>query len=127
MILSERIKKVRKESGLNQIEFGKRIGIGSSGMSKLESGDNNPSSQTIKLICSKFGISRHWLETGEGEMTDPQVVSDIQSITRTMEGQSEAKKQLVRFVLNMPPDLAEAFLAYLDSQTQLETLKKTSL
>lgn len=118
--LSERIKAVRKAAGLNQKDFGTKIGIGMSAVSLLESGTNNPSDQTLRLICSEFGISRRWLETGEGEMIDPQVSSDIQSITRTMEGQSEAKKRLVRFVVNMPPDLAEAFLAYLDSQTQKE-------
>lgn len=118
--LSERIKAVRKAAGLNQKDFGTKIGIGMSAVSLLESGTNNPSDQTLRLICSEFGISRRWLETGEGEMIDPQVSSDIQSITRTMEGQSEAKKRLVRFVVNMPPDLAEAFLAYLDSQVQKE-------
>lgn len=118
--LSERIKAVRKAAGLNQKDFGTKIGIGMSAVSLLESGTNNPSDQTLRLICSEFGISRRWLETGGGEMIDPQVSSDIQSITRTMEGQSEAKKRLVRFVVNMPPDLAEAFLAYLDSQTQKE-------
>ena len=116
--LNERIKAVRKAAGLNQKDFGTKIGIGMSAVSLLESGTNNPSDQTLRLICSEFGISRRWLETGEGEMIDPQVSSDIQSITRTMEGQSEAKKRLVRFVVNMPPDLAEAFLAYLDSQMQ---------
>lgn len=115
--LSERIKAVRKAAGLNQKDFGTKIGIGMSAVSLLESGTNNPSDQTLRLICSEFGISRRWLETGEGEMIDPQVSSDIQSITRTMEGQSEAKKRLVRFVVNMPPELAEAFLEYLDSQT----------
>ena len=118
--LSERIKAVRKAAGLNQKDFGTKIGIGMSAVSLLESGTNNPSDQTLRLICSEFGISRRWLETGEGEMIDPQVSSDIQSITRTMEGLSEAKKRLVRFVVNMPPDLAEAFLAYLNSQTQKE-------
>lgn len=118
--LSERIKAVRKAAGLNQKDFGTKIGIGMSAVSLLESGTNNPSDQTLRLICSEFGISRRWLETGDGEMIDPQVSSDIQSITRTMEGQSEAKKRLVRFVVNMPPDLAEAFLAYLDSQMQKE-------
>lgn len=118
--LSERIKAVRKAAGLNQKDFGTKIGIGMSAVSLLESGTNNPSDQTLRLICSEFGISRLWLETGDGEMIDPQVSSDIQSITRTMEGQSEAKKRLVRFVVNMPPDLADAFLAYLDSQTQKE-------
>ena len=118
--MKDRIKEVRLASGLNQAAFGDKVGVTGAAISRIESGDRAPSEQVLRLICSEFGISRRWLETGEGEMIDPQVSSDIQSITRTMEGQSEAKKRLVRFVINMPPDLAEAFLAYLDSQTQKE-------
>ena len=112
--LNERIKAIRKASGLNQANFGAKIGIGMSAVSLLESGTNNPSDQTLKLICSEFGINRHWLETGEGDMIDSRVESDIELLTRTMEGQSEAKKRLVRFVATMPPDLAQAFCEYLD-------------
>ena len=116
--LNERIKAVRKASGLNQANFGTKIGIGMSAVSLLESGTNNPSDQTLKLICSEFGINRHWLETGKGDMIDPRVMSDMELLTRTMEGQSEAKKRLVRFAATMPPDLAQAFCDYLDQYTK---------
>ena len=112
--LNERIKAIRKASGLNQANFGAKIGIGMSAVSLLESGTNNPSDQTLKLICSEFGINRHWLETGEGEMIESRVESDIELLTRTREGLREAKKRLVRFVATMPPDLAQAFCEYLD-------------
>ena len=120
MSLSERIKEVRKKSGLNQIEFGKRIGIGSSGMSKLESGDNNPSSQTIKLICSEFHISREWLEFGTGEM-HPEAPGWTELVSRVMLGENEFAKQTMA-----------AFCALDDNQWQqlreiLETLKKAGL
>ena len=114
MELSDRIKCVREASGLNQTEFGKRIEIGSSGMSKLEKGINNPADRTIRLICSEFGISRHWLETGEGEMRDPQRTSDIELLAQAATGQCEAKKIILRAVASMPDDLLVKILEYLN-------------
>lgn len=94
MNLNERIKEARMSTGLSQVKFGARIGVGSSGMSKLESGENNPSDQTIKLICSEFGISRKWLETGEGEMKAPDPTA-VQMVLRVMRGQNEYAKQVM--------------------------------
>lgn len=69
--MNDRIKKIRQSVDLTQEGFGKRIGISKSSVQKLESGENNPSEQTIRAICSEFGINRLWLETGEGEMRKP--------------------------------------------------------
>lgn len=51
-------------------KFGERIGITKSSVSLLESGKNNPSEQTIKLICKEYRINKDWLLTGEGDMHD---------------------------------------------------------
>ena len=51
---------------MSQEAFGKRIGIGKTSVSKLESGENSPSEQTVMLICKEFGINEIWLRTGEG-------------------------------------------------------------
>ncbi len=64
--MNERIKKIRKYYELSQENFGKRINITRSSVCKLETGENNPSSQTIALICKEFGINETWLRTGEG-------------------------------------------------------------
>ncbi len=47
-------------------------------------------------------------------MIDPQIESDIELLTRAMEGQSEAKKKFLRIVAGMPDDLLEAVLAHLE-------------
>lgn len=64
--MKNRVKSIRQKFGLNQEDFGKRIGIGKTSVSKLESGENNPSEQTIMLICREFEINEEWLRTGEG-------------------------------------------------------------
>lgn len=113
-MLSDRVKQVRQYAGLNQTEFGSRLGVAAASISKIEKGINNPSDQTIKLICSEFGISRHWLETGEGEMRDPQRTSDIELLAQAATGQCEAKKIILRAVASMPDDLLEKMLEYLN-------------
>lgn len=66
--MNERIKDIQRAVGLTQVLFAKRIGISRTALQKLQSGENNPSEQTIRVICSEFGVNRVWLETGEGEM-----------------------------------------------------------
>lgn len=34
----------------------------------MESGENSPSEQTVKLICQEFNVNEDWLRTGNGEM-----------------------------------------------------------
>ena len=66
--MNERIKKIRKENKLSMEQFGKRIGITKASVSRIESGENNPSDQTIILICKEFNINEDWLRNGTGEM-----------------------------------------------------------
>lgn len=66
--MKDRIKKIRADNKLSMEKFGEQIGITRSSVCKLESGENSPSEQTIRLICKEFGINKEWLLTGSGEM-----------------------------------------------------------
>lgn len=66
--MNGRIKMVREHFGLNQTEFGNRIGIKQSTVATNENGSRAISERTIASICREFNVSRHWLETGEGSM-----------------------------------------------------------
>lgn len=72
--MNTRIKAVRKDHSLTMRAFAARIGITSAAVAHLESGENNPSEQTLRAICSEFNVNRTWLETGEGE---PYVQADL--------------------------------------------------
>ncbi len=67
--MKNRIRKIRKDNELTMKQFGDRIGITRSSVSLLESGKNNPSEQTIRLICQEFNVRKEWLRTGEEPMT----------------------------------------------------------
>ena len=64
--MNERIQKIRKQLGLSQREFAKKIDIGASTLAMFETGDRKPKDIHINRICSEFSINEVWLRTGEG-------------------------------------------------------------
>lgn len=66
--MKDRIKELRRALDLTQEEFGNRIGLVKSGISRIESGTTGTTEQTLRSICREFGASYLWLTTGEGAM-----------------------------------------------------------
>lgn len=66
--MNERIKLLRKTLHLSQDKFGAALGITGASVSRIESGINNPSESTLKLICSTYHVLYRWLVYGEGQM-----------------------------------------------------------
>jgi len=102
--MNERFKELRKFLKLSQEEFGKRIGITKASVSRLESGENNPSDQTVMLICNGFNVDETWLRTGEGEMFRERSMEDV--LTDFMkdlsfEGDESFKKRFVQAIAQM--------------------------
>lgn len=69
--MNERIKELRKALGLNQTEFGEKIGIKQGSVAGYESGVRTPLDSVILSMCREFNVSEKWLRTGEGEMFLP--------------------------------------------------------
>ena len=63
-VINKRIAEVRATLGLSMEKFGSRIGITRNSINAIEKGVNNPSSQTIKLICKEFNVDYFWLTEG---------------------------------------------------------------
>ena len=66
--MKDRIKELRKAAGLNQTDFGKRVGVSLSAVQKWESGENVVSDSVVLLLCREFGVNETWLRTGAGDM-----------------------------------------------------------
>ena len=69
--MNERIKKVRNSLHISQTDFAQKLSVSRSAVCKMESGENYPSEQTIKLMCNEFSVNEEWLRTGNGEMFIP--------------------------------------------------------
>lgn len=95
--MNERLKQIRKNFGLSQEEFGKRIGIESrSHISSLENGTRNITDRIIKDICREFDINEEWLRTGNGEMMrsltrDEEIISFMERVQRIPDDTYEKK------------------------------------
>ena len=62
--MNERIKKIRKDAGLNQTEFGAAIGATLAMITSYERGKVIPDASKRMLICERFNVNPEWLEHG---------------------------------------------------------------
>ena len=66
--MNERIRLLRKELGLNQSDFGNKIGVKQGTVAGYESGARTPLDAVVSSICREFDVNEEWLRTGKGEM-----------------------------------------------------------
>ena len=81
--MKDRLKQVRETLGLKQREIADRLGVTVSAYGAWESGRDNIPDARLYMLCQEFGISRNWLETGDGDMFgDNQNMKDRLKIAR---------------------------------------------
>lgn len=76
--MNKRLRELRKALGLTQGEFGKILGITTSGISDIESGRRNVTEQHLIMLSNykEKPIDVNWIRTGEGEMFLPVLEED---------------------------------------------------
>lgn len=111
--MKDRIKKIRTDAGLNQTDFAKKLSISRSAVCKIESGENNPSEQTLKLIQADFSVNENWLRTGEGEPYMPPGDDRAGYISDLLEGKDDEFYDMVVQVVKTYSDLDEKSKAVL--------------
>ena len=119
-----RIKWVRDDKHMTLTEFSGRIGISVSGLRKLESGENNPSEQTIRAICEKFGVNRQWLETGDESIQPYEREPDLETEVRSLLKNEPPVKQAVMISLaSMPDEWWDAWAQKLNEEIEKQKKK----
>lgn len=112
--MNERIKEVRQYFKLTLEEFGRRIGMTKSGLSKVERGENGTTEQTITSICREFNVNEEWLRTGTGSMLDDSKPSILARLSE--EKQLTPREQaIVSAFIDLPPQDRAAIMRYMDS------------
>jgi len=87
---------LRKNLSLSQSEFGAKLGVSNTAISKLETGENQITDQMAKLICKTYDVNMVWLRSGQGEMFC-NADSDITvTIDRIMHGENEFAKSVFK-------------------------------
>ena len=65
-MINERIGLLRNHLGLSQRVFGEQVRRSVGYISKVESGQLNPSKNVVEAICSIFDVDERWLKEGMG-------------------------------------------------------------
>lgn len=105
--MKERIKEIRKVEGLNQTDFGSRLGLAQATIAGYENGLRAVSDAVILSICREFGISEKWLRTGEGEMRAPESRANElgRLVSRLMSDRPDSfRSALITTLLRLDPD-----------------------
>lgn len=108
--MNERIKQLRKHLGLNQTEFGARIGVKQTTIAGYERGASTPLDAVVSAICREFNVSERWLREGDGEMFLPQDDADeLMALAGRFLGSNPTETQLrfARAVFTMTPQELE--------------------
>lgn len=96
MSINQRIRELRKDLNLTQKDFGTRIGLKGGTVSWMEKEGNSIIDQNKRIICDKFHVSMHWLETGEGDKYTADAASDIFDSMREEWNLSDVEEKILR-------------------------------
>lgn len=124
MTHGERVKEVRKSLGLTMEKFGERLGIKKSAISLIENGKSNLTDSNVKAICREFNVDYIWLTTGEGEMFIDSDDEFIERIDRTMAGENNVRKNMIKALLYASDDDIEAFCRIVHSYNMFSDEKE---
>lgn len=105
--MKDRIRQLRKDLGLNQTEFGDRIGVKQGSIASYENGSRTPIDAVITSICREFSVNEDWLRTGTGDMyvelSKDQELADF-AARLYKEDENSFKRRLVSVLSNLSED-----------------------
>ena len=120
--MNGRIKLIRKTLGISQRDFGKKIGISDTAVSKLESGERNPSEQTLKSICREFNVDYFWLTEGADVDMFMKLPNTLMEKLSERYNLNKKSQMVLKTYLEEPDDEKEAIENFLT--TLAENLQK---
>lgn len=124
MTQNDRVKEIRKALGLTLEKFGEKVGVTKQTVSRIENGINNLTEQMTKSICREFGVDYMWLTTGDGEMFVESDDDFMEKIDRIMAGENDARKNMIKTLLNASDADIEALDNLIDYYIELRGNKE---
>lgn len=116
--IGERIKIIRNSVSpkMSQESFAASIGKTRAALSVYELDRVIPDDSVLLLISKTYGVRYEWLKTGEEPMYPPETDDLLVKVAKVMEGQSEAKRQLVELICDLPDALLDQLIEYYDQK-----------
>ena len=111
------LKRLRDELGVTQDELARKLGVGNSAISGIESGRvSKMTDQIIKSVCLAYGVNEEWLRTGDDTipMFTPKLTSALDKLCEE-KGLSPSQRALVTEYLELSPRARELISDYIVS------------
>lgn len=120
--MNERLKQLRKALKLNQVDFGAKLSLTGSAISRYESGVNAMADNIVLLICREFDVNEEWLRYGTGSMFSQKNMDLIEQLSDKydlglygrqlletyLELSDSYKRAVERFVANLTANVEKA-------------------
>lgn len=120
--MNERLKQLRKALKLNQVDFGAKLSLTGSAISRYESGVNTMADNIVLLICREFDVNEEWLRYGTGSMFSQKNMDLIEQLSDKynlglygrqlletyLELSDSDKRAVERFVANLTANVEKA-------------------
>lgn len=120
--MNERLKQLRKALKLNQVDFGAKLSLTGSAISRYESGVNAMADNIVLLICREFDVNEEWLRYGSGAMFNQKNMDLIDQLSNKydlglygrqlletyLELSDSDKRAVERFVANLTANVEKA-------------------
>ena len=120
--MNERLKQLRKALQLNQVDFGAKLSLTGSAISRYESGVNAMADNIVLLICREFDVNEEWLRYGTGSMFSQKNMDLIEQLSDKydlglygrqlletyLELSDSDKRAVERFVANLTANVEKA-------------------
>ena len=104
MAFAERLKELRKQAHLTQVELAKRLGIGQSSYADWERGKKKPTQENLVKIAQVLNVSIDYLvgnsdeHLKEDELDNVELLFRMNSNGLTEEEKAIFKKELIEFM-----------------------------
>ena len=105
--MNNRIKDLRKDLGLTQDEFAKKIDLSRNYINLIETGKKIPADRTIRDICRTFSVNENWLTTGEGKMYLPQEDEEAAYVSDLLAGSDNELYSIIKAIMRTYSELGE--------------------
>lgn len=103
--MNDRLKQVRKDSGLTQQQFADSLNVSRNYVALWEIGQREPSDRTISDICRVYSVNEIWLKTGVGEMKLPMPLDQqLAQIFADVQVSDDERARLVKAFASLPPE-----------------------
>lgn len=97
LLFAKRLRELRKEKELSQVELGEVLGYGYTAISSYENGRNEPNFTDLIRICETLDVSADYI-LGISDIRKPYAVLDKSDLIRLHNRATELAKECRRYI-----------------------------